>query len=162
MIRLSKQTDYGILLLTRFVETGEAHTLTARSLAEGTGIPLPTVSKVLKLLAREELLASHRGAHGGYSLAKQPADISVVDIIHALEGGVGLTECVMSPGECDHELTCRVSANWRLINDAVVDALRRISLLDMAGPLPHELMPLTLGAFTAPSSTLPTRSKNGF
>ncbi len=153
MIRLSKQTDYGILLLTRFVDTGEATTLTARALAEGTGIPLPTVSKVLKLLAREDLLASHRGARGGYSLAKQPSDIPVVDIIHALEGGVALTECVWSPGECDHEITCRVGANWRLINDAVVDALRRISLLDMSGPLPHELMPLTLGAFTAPSST---------
>ncbi len=153
MIRLSKQTDYGILLLTRFVETGAADALTARSLSDATGIPLPTVSKVLKLLAREDLLASHRGARGGYSLAQQPDDISVADIIHALEGGVGLTECVMSPGECDREVTCRVSANWRLINGAVVDALRQISLLDMAGPLPHELMPLTLNAFTAPSST---------
>jgi FeS assembly SUF system regulator len=153
MIGLSKQTDYGILLLTRFVDTGEAHTLTARALSEATGIPLPTVSKVLKLLTRENLLASHRGAHGGYSLAKHPHAISVVDIIHALEGGVGLTECVWAPGDCDHETTCRVSANWRIINDAVVEALRQISLLDMAGPLPHELMPLTLGAFTAPPST---------
>ncbi|MBT3270628.1 SUF system Fe-S cluster assembly regulator [Candidatus Poribacteria bacterium] len=153
MIRLSKQTDYGILLLTLFVESGAEPTLTARALADGAGIPLPTVSKVLKLLQRDGLLVSQRGARGGYSLARAASEISVVDIVHALEGGVGLTECVWSPGECAHEVTCRVSANWQIINDAVVGALQQISLLDMTGPLPHELMPLTVGAFSAPPSS---------
>jgi FeS assembly SUF system regulator len=153
VIRLSKQTDYGIVLLTRFVDSGAKSTFAARALADTTGIPLPTVSKVLKLLVREDVLVSQRGARGGYSLARNPADISVVDIIYALEGGVGLTECVWSPGECEHEVTCRVGANWQIINDAVVGALRRISLLDMSGPLPHELMPLSVGVFTAPPSS---------
>ena len=136
MIRIRKLTDYGIVLLTYFVGDGEASVRTARELAAKAYLPLPTVSKILKALARSGLLVAHRGIAGGYSLARAPEDISVADIIAALEGPLALTECSASaPGLCDLEPVCPVRSNWRKINDVVREALDQLSLADMSRPL---------------------------
>jgi FeS assembly SUF system regulator len=100
--------------------------------AHQTGVPHPTVSKVLKILAREGLLASHRGAKGGYSLARAPQDIPVIDVITALDGPIGITECIDdAPGECGQESVCRVKGNWQRINDAIRRALAEVTLAEM-------------------------------
>ncbi len=153
MIRMSKQTDHSIVLLTRFAASPAATTYTTRELAEATELSQPTVSKVLKALARAGLLASHRGVRGGYSLSRPPEEITVAEIIAVTEGGVAMTECVSAPGDCEQEPTCGVRANWHRINDAVVDALEKVSLADMTQSLSHGFVPLDGGSL----QVLPTQ-----
>lgn len=137
MIRITKTTDYGIVLLTHMAERPE-HRFNAPELAQGAQLPLPMVSKILKTLAREGLLASHRGASGGYSLARSPEEIPVSAVINALEGPIAITECIDdSPGECAQEPVCPLRSNWQLINGAIRDALDGIRLSQMARPLPR-------------------------
>ena len=89
------------------------------------------VSKTLKALTRRGLLESHRGAKGGFSLARAPEAISVADVIEALEGPVGLTECSIAVGECQRESICGVRAPWQQINSAIVNTLQRVTLRDL-------------------------------
>ena len=142
MIRMSKQTDYGILLLTEFAADPAGLTLSARELSERSGLPLPMVSKILKVLTRGSLLVSHRGAHGGYRLARRPDRITVADVIGALDGPFAMTECLDAPGDCRQESTCPVRDNWQLINQTVHKALAAITLWDMTRPLSPPLIPL--------------------
>jgi FeS assembly SUF system regulator len=107
----------------------------ARELAEDTQLPAPVVSKILKSLTRAGLLISQRGSKGGYSLARTPGEISVVEMITALEGPVGITECTIQPGACAQESSCQVRDPWQHINGAVRAALERITLDDLARPI---------------------------
>jgi FeS assembly SUF system regulator len=135
MIRLTKLTDYGIVLMSRLSAEPE-EVLNVSTLAAETRIAAPTVAKILKVLSREGLLRSQRGASGGYSLAKEPGEISIADVIAAMEGPIAMTECAEhGPGECVQESVCRVRGNWQVINDAVRGALENISLAEMAQPL---------------------------
>jgi FeS assembly SUF system regulator len=137
MFRISKLADYGVSLLAALAADlgGEPHT--ARGLACRVGLPLPTVSKILKALSRQGLLVSHRGVRGGYVLARPPGEITVAEIIRALEGPIGMTECAASgSGSCAKEPSCGVRANWRLISDAFSGALDTITLAEMTRPAP--------------------------
>ena len=89
MLRLTRQTDYGIVLMTHMAACERHHLHNARAVAAEVHLPLPMVSKILKRLARERLLVSHRGVKGGYSLARPPQEISVADIIRVLDGPLG-------------------------------------------------------------------------
>ncbi len=140
MIRLSKETDYGILLLTYLAGTPEAAVFSARDLASEASMPLPMVSKVLKALARQGVLTSQRGAKGGYALARRPEKISIGQVIAAMEGPVALTECIEHPGDCMQEPTCRVRKNWAKINQRVLASLESITLAEMAVPLRDRLV----------------------
>jgi Rrf2 family protein len=120
--------------------------LTAKDAAKHSGIPLPMASKILKSLARRGLLASHRGVKGGYSLAVTPDTISLGDVIEALEGPIGITECSHTPGACEQEPCCPVRSNWLRISVTVKEALDRIPLSAMASPpevMRARLVPLT-------------------
>lgn len=137
MLRITRQSDYGIVLMTHLAagrgRSADAPVLNARDLAGATNLPLPTVSKILKGLARGGLLVSHRGVKGGYSLARPPREISVEEIIRALEGPIAITECLdHSTDECGIEFCCPVRTNWQRINEAVRDALRDIPLSEMS------------------------------
>lgn len=137
MFKLGKLTDYGTVLMTSLA--GEpARVQTAQELAAATHVALPTVAKLLKLLAKAELVESHRGAHGGYRLARKPDEISVADIVCALEGPIALTECSIHEG-CGIESHCGVRSHWRLINDAIRTALDSVSLAQMSLPLNPQL-----------------------
>jgi FeS assembly SUF system regulator len=135
MIRITKQTDYGIVLLTHMAVHAERQ-YNAPELAAEAHLPLPMASKILKLLAREGVLISHRGVHGGYSLARDPRAISMAEIIGALEGPIAITECIDEAGDCVHERLCPVRSNWHRINEAVLAALSSITLAEMVHPLP--------------------------
>jgi FeS assembly SUF system regulator len=144
MIRMSKLADYGLVLMTQFLRYEQGgQSLSARQLAKQTGLPLPMVSKVLKALTREGLLVSHRGASGGYSLSKDPEQISVGQVLSAVEGPIAMTECLEQSGGCRQEPVCPVRTNWERINVALRDVLDAISLADMVEPLPHDLVSLT-------------------
>jgi FeS assembly SUF system regulator len=132
MIRITRQTDYGILLLSQMASRPLSEVHTAKHAAQQTGIPLPMASKILKALAKGGLLVSHRGVKGGYTLATSAERISIGDVIQALEGPIGITECSSSPGTCEREGSCPVQTNWKRISVAMRDALDRIPLSDMA------------------------------
>ncbi|MDD3762662.1 MAG: SUF system Fe-S cluster assembly regulator [Nevskiales bacterium] len=131
MLKLSKLADYATVLLT-VMARDPGRTLSGQELAERTGIPAPTVSKLLKQLSHGGLLLSLRGAHGGYRLARAPDRISVAEIIAALEGPISVTECAGHDGDCSLESDCGARANWRLINSAIRSALEAVSLAQMA------------------------------
>jgi FeS assembly SUF system regulator len=135
MIRMTRLTDYGIMLLTLFARDRKSPMRSARDLSAEARLPLPTVSKLLKVLARHDLLEAHRGVKGGFRLSR-PADlITVAEIIHALEGPIGVTECSAHDGACDIERSCIVRNNWRKINVVVLEALGKITLAEMTHPL---------------------------
>jgi len=141
MIRLSRLSDYGIVLMAHIAGHRDGDPHAARELAGEAGLPLPVVSKLLKALAREGLLESHRGAKGGYSLARAPESITTAQMITALEGPIGLTECTVHPGACTQESSCHVREPWQRINQAVRHALEDVTLADLAQP-PHATLPL--------------------
>ncbi|MEO8503977.1 MAG: SUF system Fe-S cluster assembly regulator [Acidobacteriota bacterium] len=145
MIRITKQTDYGIVLMTHLAQTPDGQH-SAPELAEELRIPLPMVSKILKILAREALLASHRGVNGGYSLARPPAEITVDQIVGSLEGPIAMTECVEDHHDCAREAFCSVRGNWQVINRAIQGALQGISLADMLRPIPEQRRLVSIGA----------------
>lgn len=132
MLRITKQADYGIVLLTHFARAERGVTITASQLTERTGLPGPTVTKVLKLLARDGLLISHRGVQGGYELSRLPEEINVAQIIAALEGPIAFTQCSANAVGCDREPICPVRPNWQRVDQVLRKALESISLLEMA------------------------------
>jgi len=134
LIRLSKLTDYAVVMLSHMaMREGEVYT-TAR-LAERSSVPEPTAAKILKLLARASLLVSQRGSNGGYELARPAASITVAEIIVALDGPIALAACVEgSSDHCGVERLCAMRGNWNRVNRAIRDALEDITLADMALP----------------------------
>jgi FeS assembly SUF system regulator len=145
MLRISKLTDYGIVLLARFAELDGAATQSAREMAEASALPFPVVGKVLKILSQEGILESHRGAKGGYALARPAREISVAEIVAALEGPIALTECSAGPGHCEQESFCQVRAPWQRINRAILDTLRTVTLDQLAHAESTLLVPLSSG-----------------
>jgi len=133
---MTRLTDYGIILLACVARASGQEVHNARDLATASRLPLPTVNKVLKTLTRKGLLASQRGVKGGYRLARRPEDVTLAQIIGALEGPVTIADCTGEvAGSCEHEGACPVQGNWQRINQAIRDALDRISLSEMARPL---------------------------
>ena len=146
MIRLAKLTDYGLVLMTTMARKSSAPVHTARDLASVTRLPLPTVSKLLKQLLQSGLLASHRGINGGYSLAKEPTEISLAEIIAAIEGPIALTECSTDvTGLCDLERSCPSKTNQRVVSEVVRGALQKVMLADLMQPAASQLPRRSLG-----------------
>lgn len=156
MFRLSKTTDYGIVLMAQLANEAHAagsssacetvsvgskppgdaappprESLNARELAACSDLPVPMVSKILKALAKEGLLVSQRGAKGGYSLARAPEDLPVSEMIRVLEGPVALTDCAIGPSLCEHETMCAVREPWQKISRVVERALADVTLADL-------------------------------
>ena len=130
MLRLSKLTDYAVVVLVRLASMDGVQT--SPGVAAATGIPEPTVAKVLKTLAGSDLVSSQRGARGGYRLNRPLEAIPVADVIAAVDGPIALTACVEgSPLECESKGSCPMRGRWDPVNDAIHSALSRITLADM-------------------------------
>jgi FeS assembly SUF system regulator len=135
MLRMSKLADYGTVLMAAMARDPDAlHSATG--LASKLGMGTATVSKILKTLVRESLVASTRGVHGGYRLLRSPSDISVAQVIRALDGPIGMTECSTTPGLCSQESRCTVRANWMRVNHVVLEVLNGITLDQLNRPAP--------------------------
>jgi len=136
MIRLGKLTDYGLVLVSHMARAPKATLHTARDLAEQCKVPVPTVSKLLKVLLQSGVLTSHRGVKGGYSLARDPLHIYLAEIIAALEGPLALTQCSTdTAGLCEIESSCAIRESQRIINQVVRGALENVSLSDLIRPM---------------------------
>jgi FeS assembly SUF system regulator len=138
MLRVGKLTDYGTAVMTSLAQHPQRQQSAAEIAAE-LGLALPTVSKILKALVQHGLLLSHRGAKGGYALCAAPEEITVAQIIAAIEGPIALTECSDTAKLCGQESLCSVRGNWQRINQAVLAALQQVSLADLARPPEHPL-----------------------
>ncbi len=132
MLRITKQTDYGLMLLAHIASLPSGKTVTARNAAEWSGLSLPMASKILKSLARGGVLESQRGVGGGFQLIESPERTSVADVIRALEGPISMVECGAHPGTCEQERICPTRVNWALINIEVEKALEKVSLSQLA------------------------------
>ncbi len=131
MIRMSKLTDYGIVLLTHMAMGPQGRVHTAQDLADASRVPLPTASKILKQMARAGLVISQRGRKGGYTLARSPDDVSVADVICAIEGPIGITDCAAEVGTCSLEAICAARGRWGPISRAIAQALSGVRLSAM-------------------------------
>lgn len=145
MLRITKQTDYGIMLLARMASYPPNHWMTARDASRWSGLSLPMVSKILKSLARGRILHSHRGAGGGYSLARTLHETTVADVVRALEGPISMVECWAHPGQCEQEPICPVRVNWTQINREVERALERVLISHMVTAASPGLVTLETG-----------------
>jgi FeS assembly SUF system regulator len=157
VLRISKLTDYGTVVLVQLA-ANVGHVCSAADVASATNIALPTVSKLLKLLARAKLVTSTRGANGGYELARAPREISAADVIDALEGPVSITECSSLDSHCDFEHVCNVGSAWQRVSAAIRRALDDVSLVDLSRtnspvrPLRFSGMPITVESSTGKKS----------
>lgn len=156
MWRISKLADYGAIVLTAMADTAE-RTFSAAEIGSLTGLPVPSVSKILKILLRERIVISSRGARGGYRLARPAAEISTIEILHALDGPLGMTECIARPGRCRRETGCHVRSHWQMVNRVMLDALEQMTLQQMITPDGATLMPVGPSFLRPPSlATGPT------
>ena len=132
-MRLSNLTDYAIVMLSAAARA-EKGSVSAAMLAEETGVPLPTAQKLMGRLAAAGLLKSSRGIGGGFRLARSPCDISIADIVEAVEGPIAMTACVEEGRhDCGLETACKVKPHWSAVNTAVRGALGGVTLASLAG-----------------------------
>ena len=134
MIILSKLADYGVIVATHLAAHPERQE-TAAAIAAATRLPPATVAKVLKALAHSGLASPTRGAAGGYRLARLPAKISVAEVVAAIDGDIGMTQCSVHAADCQRTTYCPTRPHWAAINRAVGTALSAITLADMIGPM---------------------------
>ncbi|MDX2345327.1 MAG: SUF system Fe-S cluster assembly regulator [Legionella sp.] len=134
MLRMNKLADYGSVIMV-FLAQNSVNLTSARDIAVNTHLGLPTVSKILKRLAAAGLLISVRGVTGGYRLKHNACDISVADILYALDESRGLTACSVSSDACALQQVCHVQDNWRLISQSIEAALESVSLEALATPV---------------------------
>ena len=133
-MRLSSLADYAVVMMSAAARHCGQSRINAAQLAEETGIPVPTVQKLVSKLSSAGLLRSVRGAGGGFKLARPAAAVTLADIIEAVEGPIAMTACVESgKHDCGMEGACRVQAHWPVVNQAVRGALANINLTSLVG-----------------------------
>jgi FeS assembly SUF system regulator len=138
MLRITKISDYGVVVLACFARHSGSSVLSAMAIAESTGLPAPTVSKILKVLAHGGLVRSYRGPQGGYELSRPPEDISLVEAIEVIEGPLAVTECSGTVADnCEHEY-CELRGYWPRVNTILRGALASISIAQISGTEPIE------------------------
>jgi FeS assembly SUF system regulator len=153
MLRLNRMTDYAIVILGHMAQD-VGRVRTSAALSESTGVPLPSVSKVLKIMTHAVLVTAHRGAKGGYSLDRPAAAVTMTEIIQALEGPIALTACVDGAEEsCEVENSCFMRGNWNRVNAAIHAALDAVTLADMMDP--EEMFPDRSAAGASPGQPSP-------
>ncbi len=141
MVRISKLTDYGMVIMA-LMASNPARLFQTHEIAKHTSVAVPTVSKLLKILTKHQFLRSERGMHGGYQLAGDPTAISVVDLIQALEGPLAITECNLGHAYCPTETNCSIRQPWLRINRVITEALSSIKLSDLTYPMMPRVLPM--------------------
>ena len=146
MLRLSKKTDYALLAMRHLAANSDRGAVSARELAEAYNIPTELLAKVLQKLVRGKLLESHHGIRGGYALARPAANMSVADVIQAVDGPFTVTACSESDHSCDQYSKCNIrDPLWR-IKDRIVATLASTSVAELAVELAAPASPVMTGA----------------
>jgi FeS assembly SUF system regulator len=138
-MRLSSLADYAVVMMAASARHAAGAKLSATMLAAETGVPLPTAQKLMGRLASAGLLASARGAAGGFTLARAADTINLAEIVEAVEGPIALTSCVdEAKHECALESACKVRPHWGVVNEAVRGAFADVSLASLSNPVRPE------------------------
>lgn len=153
MIRISRLTDYATVVMAQLARAG-GRVLSTQVLAGQVHLEPTTVAKLLKQLTGAGLVESFRGARGGYRLAHPPQNISVAQIVVALEGPISMTECSAASGRCDREEHCSVRLNWQGINRTIEQVLENVTLADLLRPPRHVPAPIALRAVPSTDQSL--------
>lgn len=135
MLRVSKLTDYSTVIMAYMARRPDAVFSVAET-AVAVGVAAPTASKILKMLARANLVQSRRGINGGYALTRAPGRISIAEVIEAMEGSLGVTECSAAAGLCQREEQCRIRDHWQGINRLILNTLAQVTLSDLVQARP--------------------------
>ena len=154
MIILSKLADYGVIVATHMAADPDRQA-TAATLAGETRLPRATVAKLLKSLAHAGLVSATRGAAGGYRLARRAQAISVAEVVAAIDGTIGLTQCSVHVADCARTSYCPTRPHWAAINRAVEEALAAVSLDAMITPAVFARRPPTVAGGVAIHLTSP-------
>src|SRR5205085_2362841 len=131
-MRLSHLADYAVVLMTAAARRPAGARLSATELSGETGVPLPTTQKLMGLLAACGLLSSVRGAGGGFALSKPANEISLADIVEAVEGPIAMSACSDGKFDCALDAHCRVKPHMGIVGLAVRGALGAVSLTELA------------------------------
>jgi Rrf2 family protein len=136
MLRLSKKADYALIAMKHLAVRGDRGASSAREIAELYNIPIELLAKVLQCLVRRGLLASYQGTRGGYQLARQPGEVSVADVIQAIDGPVSVTACSHAEENCDQYAKCNVrDPLWR-VRERILAALGECTIAELASDAP--------------------------
>jgi FeS assembly SUF system regulator len=134
MIKLNKITDYAVVILG-LLSSRSPNKFSTSKISSDTGLSVPTVAKVCKLLNNADLIKAGRGAHGGYYCETSPSEINVAVIVEAIDGPIAITACIEESEDlCDTQSICLLSGNWNKANNAILDALKSVSLSDLLNP----------------------------
>lgn len=131
-MRLTHLADYAVVMMSAAARREEGERLSATVLAEETGVPLPTAQKLMQSLGKAGLLKGQRGAGGGYVLARPVTEISLADIVEAVEGPIALTQCSEGVSDCALDAMCRVKPHMGIIGEKVRGALGAVSLQELS------------------------------
>jgi len=136
MLKLSKKADYGLIAMRHLATNAGNGSLSAADIACEYGISATLLAKILQKLARKGLVVARHGSSGGYQLARDPQEITALEVIDAIDGPLHLTSCVTSRGECGHTHTCTVREPLRRVNESILQVLGMVTLSQMAQPGP--------------------------
>jgi Rrf2 family protein len=146
MLRLSKKADYALMAMKHLALRGDRGSSSAREIAEQYNIPIELMAKVLQRLVRRGLLASHQGTHGGYQLARLPGQMSVADVIQAIDGPVTVTACSTEDDRCDQFTKCNVRDPLWKVRERILTALGDCTIAELAS---DPLVPVAASARTS-------------
>lgn len=132
MLRLTKKADYGLIAMTHLAVAPEGQAVSAKEIADSYHIPLPLLAKILQKLARRSLLYSVHGTNGGYRLARNPGEISALEIIRAIDGPVALTSCTGAHGGCGQSAKCTVREPLQVVHEGIMNLLAGITVSDLS------------------------------
>jgi Rrf2 family protein len=132
MLKLTKKADYGLIALKHLALRPESESASAKDIADAYGIPSPLLSKILQKLARQGFLRSEHGTNGGYRLARDPAKVSALEVIRAIDGPIILTSCFTDHSECHHSERCSVREPLRKVHEGILRLLASITISDIS------------------------------
>jgi len=155
VFKLSKKADYGLIAVKHLAMRSNQHACSASEISEEYGISTTLMAKVLQKLARQGLVAAKHGSAGGYQLAKEPGQISALDVISAINGPVLITSCVTSHGKCETTDRCSVREPLRRVNESILHVLSTVTIAQMSED-PQEPPLVALSAASAPGTARST------
>ncbi|HUI83045.1 MAG TPA: Rrf2 family transcriptional regulator [Candidatus Binatia bacterium] len=134
MLKLTKKADYGLIAMQHLARHAELGACSAKDLAEMYGMPQEALAKILQRLTRAGLLTSQYGSNGGYTLARDPRNISAFEVIQAIDGPLFITSCSTTLSDCDQSLRCTVREPLRRVSRSIEDVLSQLTIWELTAP----------------------------
>ncbi len=136
MLRVSRKADYALIALKHLAQHSHDQAWSAADISSSYGISPPLLAKVLQRLAKKGLLQARHGSSGGYTLARDPATITALEVVQAIDGPISITSCKTRRGDCDQLSSCTVRDPLRRVNDSVLQVLDQVTLSQLVDEEP--------------------------